>query len=160
MIFFIINFILISYLYDKQYVPFQAITGISLFYCLVIFPITLILYVRIAKKNYLYSNKYEMRTGIIIGIIAFILVIMQGFHFNWAIIPISIYGHQFVFFAGIILSLVGIFFKRIEFVGVGLLFCQKTIDAMVTDPEIAQFFSLAIWIILVVLIIFLYDTFI
>ncbi|MDU3557856.1 MAG: hypothetical protein E7F69_11010, partial [Staphylococcus epidermidis] len=26
MIFFIINFILISYLYDKQYVPFQAIT--------------------------------------------------------------------------------------------------------------------------------------
>ena len=109
MIFFIINFILISYLYDKQYVPFQAITGISLFYCLVIFPITLILYVRIAK-NYLYSNKYEMRTGIIIGIIALILVIMQGFHFNWAIIPISIYGHQFVFFAGIILSLVGIFF--------------------------------------------------
>lgn len=77
------------------------------------------------KKNYLYSNKYEMRTGIIIGIIAFILVIMQGFHFNWAIIPISIYGHQFVFFAGIILSLVGIFFKRIEFVGVGLLFCQN-----------------------------------
>ena len=154
MIFFIINFILISYLYDKQYVPFQAITGISLFYCLVIFPITLILYVRIAKKNYLYSNKYEMRTGIIIGIIALILVIMQGFHFNWAIIPISIYGHQFVFFAGIILSLVGIFFKRIEFVGVGLLFCQKTIDAMVTNPEIAQFFSLAIWIILVVLIIF------
>lgn len=38
-----------------------------------------------------------MRTGIIIGIIALILVIMQGFHFNWAIIPISIYGHQFVF---------------------------------------------------------------
>ena len=88
MIFFIINFILISYLYDKQYVPFQAITGISLFYCLVIFPITLILYVRIAKKNYLYSNKYEMRTGIIIGIIALILVIMQGFHFNLSLIHI------------------------------------------------------------------------
>ncbi len=29
-IFFIINFILISYLYDKQYVQFQAITGMSL----------------------------------------------------------------------------------------------------------------------------------
>ncbi|HDP1744524.1 TPA: hypothetical protein P6B72_002822, partial [Staphylococcus aureus] len=28
-IFFIINFILISYLYDKQYVQFQAITGMS-----------------------------------------------------------------------------------------------------------------------------------
>ncbi|PTU83601.1 hypothetical protein BUZ62_12075, partial [Staphylococcus pasteuri] len=53
-IFFIINFILISYLYDKQYVQFQAITGISLFYCLVIFPISIWIYVRINKKNYLY----------------------------------------------------------------------------------------------------------
>ena len=128
-IFFIINFILISYLYDKQYVQFQAITGISLFYCIVIFPITIILYTRIARKNYLYSNKYEMWVGIVIAIIALILVIMQGFHFNWAIIPINIYG-------------------------IGLLFCQKTIDAMITNPEIAQFFSLAIWILLVVLIIF------
>ena len=153
-IFFIINFILISYLYDKQYVQFQVITGISLFYCIVIFPITIILYTRIARKNYLYSNKYEMWVGIVIAIIALILVIMQGFHFNWAIIPINIYGHQFVFFVGIILGLIGIFFKRLEFSGIGLLFCQKTIDAMITNPKIAQFFSLAIWILLVVLIIF------
>ena len=153
-IFFIINFILISYLYDKQYVPFQAITGISLFYCLVIFPLTIILYIRIARKNYLYSNKFEMWVGIAVAIISLILIIMQGFHFNWAIIPISVYGHQVVFFGGIILVLIGTFFKRLEFVGVGLLFCQKTIDAMIPKPQIAQFFSLAIWIILVVLIIF------
>ena len=95
-----------------------------------------------------------MWVGIVIAIIALILVIMQGFHFNW-IIPINIYGHQFVFFVGIILGLIGIFFKRLEFSGIGLLFCQKTIDAMITNPEIAQFFSLAIWILLVVLIIFI-----
>ena len=81
-----------------------------------------------------------MWVGIVIAIIALILVIMQGFHFNWAIIPINIYGHQFVFFVGIILGLIGIFFKRLEFSGIGLLFCQKTIDAMITNPEIAQFF--------------------
>ncbi|RIX68594.1 hypothetical protein D3232_14615, partial [Staphylococcus aureus] len=46
-IFFIINFILISYLYDKQYVQFQAITGMSLFYCLVIFPMTIVVYLRV-----------------------------------------------------------------------------------------------------------------
>ena len=46
-----------------------------------------------------------MWVGIVIAIIALILVIMQGFHFNWAIIPINIYGHQFVFFVGIILGL-------------------------------------------------------
>ena len=44
------------------------------------FPITIILYTRIARKNYLYSNKYEMWVGIVIAIIALILVIMQGFH--------------------------------------------------------------------------------
>ena len=59
-IFFILNFILISYLYDKQYVQFQAITGMSLFYCLVIFPMTIVVYLRVSQKNYLRSNKIEM----------------------------------------------------------------------------------------------------
>ena len=49
-IFFILNFILISYLYDKQYVQFQAITGMSLFYCLVIFPMTIVVYLRVSQK--------------------------------------------------------------------------------------------------------------
>ena len=66
-------------MYDKQYVQFQAITGISLFYCIVIFPITIILYTRIARKNYLYSNKFEMWVGIAIAIIALILITMQAF---------------------------------------------------------------------------------
>src|SRR5699024_2071931 len=57
-VFFIINFILLSYLYDKQYVPFQAATGLSIFYCLIILPISIFIYLRIDWKNYLYSNKF------------------------------------------------------------------------------------------------------
>src|SRR5699024_3694150 len=58
-VFFIINFILLSYLYDKQYVPFQSATGLSIFYCLIILPISIFIYLRIDWKNYLYSNKFE-----------------------------------------------------------------------------------------------------
>lgn len=153
-IFFIINFILISYLYDKQYVQFQAITGMSLFYCLVIFPMTIVVYLRVSQKNYLRSNKIEMIMGTIIAIISLLLIILQAFNINWGVIPITNFGHQFFFFIGIILVIAGIFYKRLEFSGIGLLFCQKTVDAMIHNPQSAQIFSLIIWILLVVLVIY------
>ncbi|HDS2027711.1 TPA: hypothetical protein QE070_002017 [Staphylococcus aureus] len=153
-IFFIINFILISYLYDKQYVQFQAITGMSLFYCLVIFPMTIVVYLRVSQKNYLRSNKIEMIMGTIIAIISLLLIILQAFNITWGVIPITNFGHQFFFFIGIILVIAGIFYKRLEFSGIGLLFCQKTVDAMIHNPQSAQIFSLIIWILLVVLVIY------
>ena len=153
-IFFIMNFILISYLYDKQYVPFQAATAISIFYCIIIFPLSIFINIRIDKKKFLYSNRFEMILGYIVAIIALILIIMRAFNLNWGIIPITIYSHQVVFFIGIILSLIGVFFKKIEYTAIGLLFCQKTIDAVVTKPEIAQIISLIIWIMIVALIVF------
>ncbi|HCV0435419.1 TPA: hypothetical protein OVM01_001897 [Staphylococcus aureus] len=153
-IFFIINFILISYLYDKQYVQFQAITGMSLFYCLVIFPMTIVVYLRVSQKNYLRSNKIEMVMGTIIAIISLLLIILQAFNITWDVIPITNFGHQFFFFIGIILVIAGIFYKRLEFSGIGLLFCQKTVDAMIHNPQSAQTFSLIIWILLVVLVIY------
>ncbi|WP_123902100.1 hypothetical protein [Staphylococcus aureus] len=153
-IFFIINFILISYLYDKQYVQFQAITGMSLFYCLVIFPMTIVVYLRVSQKNYLRSNKIEMVMGTIIAIISLLLIILQAFNIIWGVIPITNFGHQFFFFIGIILVIAGIFYKRLEFSGIGLLFCQKTVDAMIHNPQSAQTFSLIIWILLVVLVIY------
>ena len=143
------NFILISYLYDKQYVPFQAAT-ISIFYCIIIFPLSIFINIRIDKKKFLYSNRFEMILGYIVAIIALILIIMRAFNLNWGIIPITIYSHQVVFI-GIILSLIGVFLK-IEYT-IGLLFCQKTIDAVVTKPEIAQIISLIIWIMIVALIV-------
>ncbi|MBE5663995.1 hypothetical protein HU000_05970 [Staphylococcus sp. SS60] len=153
-IFFILNFILISYLYDKQYVQFQAITGMSLFYCLVIFPMTIVVCLRISKKNYLRSNKLEMIMGTIIAIISLFLIVLQAFNVTWGIIPITNYGHQFFFFVGIILVIAGIFYKHLEFSGIGLLFCQKTIDAMIHNPQTAQVFSLIIWVLLVILVIY------
>lgn len=153
-IFFILNFILISYLYDKQYVQFQAITGMSLFYCLIIFPMTIVVCLRVSKKNYLRSNKLEMIMGTVIAIISLILIVLQAFNVTWGIIPITNFGHQFFFFVGIILVIVGIFYKHLEFSGFGLLFCQKTIDAMIHNPQTAQVFSLIIWMLLVILVIY------
>ncbi|GJF48592.1 hypothetical protein [Staphylococcus argenteus] len=153
-IFFILNFILISYLYDKQYVQFQAITGMSLFYCLIIFPMTIVVCLRVSKKNYLRSNKVEMIMGTVIAIISLILIVLQAFNVTWGIIPITNFGHQFFFFVGIILVIVGLFYKHLEFSGIGLLFCQKTIDAMIHNPQTAQVFSLIIWMLLVILVIY------
>ncbi|MBO1201612.1 hypothetical protein J3T72_08255 [Staphylococcus simiae] len=154
LVFFILNFLLISYLYDKQYVDFQAITGISLFYCAIIFPLTIFIYLRVAQKNYLRSNNFEMFLVIIVATISLVLIIMNAFNMSWGIIPITGYGHQFFFFIGIILVIAGFFFKRLVFSGIGLLFCQKTIDSMVHNPNVAQICSLAIWIILVVLVVY------
>ena len=89
------NFILISYLYDKQYVP-SGYT-ISIFYCIIIFPLTIFINIRIDKKKFLYSNRFEMILGYIVAIIALILIIMRAFNLNWGIIPITIYSHQVVF---------------------------------------------------------------
>lgn len=153
-VFFIINFILLSYLYDKQYVPFQAATGLSIFYCLIILPISIFIYLRIDWKNYLYSNKFERVIGLSVAAAALILVFAHAFEFNLGIVAVSLYAHQFIFFVGIIFSISGIYFKRLEFTGIGLLFCQKTIDAMISNPVITQIASIVIWVLLLIVIIY------
>lgn len=153
-VFFIINFILLSYLYDKQYVPFQAATGLSIFYCLIILPISIFIYLRIDWKNYLYSNKFERVIGLSVAAAALILVFAHAFGFNLGIVAVSLYAHQFIFFVGIIFSVSGVYFKRLEFTGIGLLFCQKTIDAMVSNPVITQIASIVIWVLLLIVIIY------
>ena len=153
-IFFIINFVLISYLYDKQFVIYQAATTMSICYCIILFPLTVLLHFRIEAKNYLYSNRVEMIMGVVIAILAMILIVMRAFNFNLGIVPVSMYGHQVVFVVGIALSLLGMFLKRYEFTGIGLLFAQKTIDAVIHNPHQAQIFSLVIWILIVVLVIY------
>lgn len=153
-VFFIINFILLSYLYDKQYVPFQAATGLSIFYCLIILPISIFIYLRIDWKNYLYSNKFERVIGLSVAAAALILVFAHAFGFNLGIVAVSLYVHQFIFFVGIIFSISGVYFKRLEFTGIGLLFCQKTIDAMVSNPVITQIASIVIWVLLLIVIIY------
>ncbi|MCO7044574.1 hypothetical protein NAG80_11040, partial [Staphylococcus hominis] len=53
----------------------------------------------------------------------------------------------------LIMSLCGVIFKRLEYTAVGLLFSQKTIDAVIVNSNVAQTVSLIIWIIIVVLIV-------
>ncbi|OEK69058.1 hypothetical protein AST00_02940 [Staphylococcus equorum] len=153
-VFFILNFILLSYLYDKQFVPFQAATGLSIFYCLIILPISIFIYLRIDWKNYLYSNKVERIIGLVVARVPFILIIAHAFNMNLGIVAVTVYGHQAVFFVGIIFSIAGLYFRRLEFTGIGLLLCQKTIDAMISSPEIAQIGSIVIWFLLLIVIIY------
>ncbi|OHR60507.1 hypothetical protein [Staphylococcus sp. HMSC061G12] len=153
-LFFIINFLLISYLYDKQFVPFQAATGLSLIYCLIIFPITVFVYFRIVRKNYLYSNKAEVMIGIGIVIVAAILVALHGLNIDLGVIVVTKYAHIFVFFFGLIMAGLGLYYKRFEFTGVGLLLAQKTIDAVILDPNIAQIGTIIIWVLILAVIIF------
>ncbi|MDH9161826.1 hypothetical protein [Staphylococcus succinus] len=153
-VFFIVNFILLSYLYDKHYVSFQAASGLSIFYCLVILPISIFIYLRIDWKNYLYSNKFERIIGLIVAGAAFVLVIVHAFDLNLGIVAVTIYAHQFVFFVGIIFSISGVYFRRLEFTGIGLLLCQKTIDAMIKNSNIAQIGSIVIWVLLLIVIIY------
>lgn len=153
-VFFIINFILISYLYDKHYVEFQATPGLNIFYLIIILPLSIFIYFRIQWKNYLYSNRFERIIASIIAVVAFILVVAHTFGLNLGIVSVTMVTHQFVFFVGIILSIAGVYFKRLEFTGIGLLLCQKTIDSMVRDPNIAQIVSLVIWVLLLIVIIY------
>ena len=95
-----------------------------------------------------------MILGYIVAIIALILIIMRAFNLNWGIIPITIYSHQVVFFIGIILSLIGVFLKNRVHRN-WFIILSKTIDAVVTKPEIAQIISLIIWIMIVALIVFI-----
>ncbi|RIN26994.1 hypothetical protein BU067_03890, partial [Staphylococcus succinus] len=141
-------------LYDKHYVSFQAASGLSIFYCLVILPISIFIYLRIDWKNYLYSNKFERIIGLIVAGAAFVLVIVHAFDLNLGIVAVTIYAHQFVFFVGIIFSISGVYFRRLEFTGIGLLLCQKTIDAMIKNSNIAQIGSIVIWVLLLIVIIY------
>ncbi|AMY05581.1 hypothetical protein CD149_02755 [Staphylococcus condimenti] len=153
-LFFIVNFLLISYLYDKQFVPFQAATGLSIIYCLLVLPATVMIYFRIVKKNYLYSNRIEVLLGWMIIIIAAILVGLHAFNIDLGVFVVTKYAHIFVFFAGIIISIAGLYFKRLEFTGIGLLLTQKTIDAVIVNPNAAQIGTVIIWVLILAVIIY------
>ena len=79
--------------------------------------------IRIDKKKFLYSNRFEMILGYIVAIIALILIIMRAFNLNWGIIPITIYSHQVVFYRYYTKLDRCLFKNRVH--AIGLLFCQR-----------------------------------
>ncbi|ARJ51165.1 hypothetical protein [Staphylococcus lutrae] len=153
-VFFIINFILISSLYDKQLIPFGAATGLSLVYMFVILPISIIIYTRIMHKNYLYRNKLESYAGGALAIIAVILILMNAFDFYLGIHVVTQYMHMVIALIGLMVTAFGLYRKYLEYTGIGLLLLQKTIDVIVPDEQAAQLISIAIWVMILVLIIF------
>lgn len=92
-VFFIINFILISYLYDKQLVPFGAATGLSILYILVLLPISVTIYSRIMRKSYLYQNRLESYIGLILAVVAMLLIGMNTFDITLGIHIVTQYTH-------------------------------------------------------------------
>lgn len=153
-VFFIINFILISYLYDKQLVPFGAATGLSILYIIVLLPISVIIYSRIMRKSYLYQNRLESYIGLLLAVIALILIAMNTFDITLGIHIVTTYTHMIIALFGLFFTFWGLYRKRLEYTGVGLLLVQKTIDILIRDPQAAQLISIAIWIMILVLIIF------
>lgn len=153
-IFFIVNYILISYLYDKLLVPLGAATLLSVIYFVAVLPMTLFIYTRIIHKNYLYRNRFEMIFGMVIAVIMFVMTIMHTLNFDLGVITVSVYAHQFVFICSCAMALYGLYVKRLELTGVGLLLLQKTIDVVVMNTFVAQVISIIIWILILLVIIY------
>ncbi|MGR6109198.1 hypothetical protein ACU4EV_14600, partial [Staphylococcus aureus] len=61
-LFYILNFLLMAYLFDKKLIPFSAVTGLYIFYFVVILSISLVIYIIIKKHSYLYPNQKLMMT--------------------------------------------------------------------------------------------------
>ncbi|QLK85410.1 hypothetical protein [Staphylococcus sp. 17KM0847] len=152
-IFFILNFVLLSYLYDKQLVQFGAATGLSMIYIVVILPLSIVVYGRITRKTYLYHNKIERYLGILLAIIAFILIVMHTFDVTLGIFIVTRYAHMTIAILGVIATLYGLYRSYFEYMGIGLLFIQKTIDVMIPYTQVAQYISMALWIVLLVMFI-------
>ncbi|AVQ34207.1 hypothetical protein C7J88_08545 [Staphylococcus muscae] len=152
-VFFVINFIMIAYLYSKQLVPFGAVTGLFILYVFVILPISILVYYRVRNKNYLYHNQSERYLGVLLAVGAFVLMLMHTFDVTLGIHVVTHYAHMAVAIAGLIITMYGLYRQHYEHTGIGLLLLQKTIDIIVPDAQIAQYLSITLWIMLLVMII-------
>lgn len=92
--------------------------------------------------------------GIGIIFLAAILVGLHAFNIDLGVVVVTKYAHIFVFIFGIIIALLGVYYKHLEFTGIGLLLSQKTIDAVIVDPNLAQIGTIIIWILILSVIIF------
>ncbi|PTH75707.1 hypothetical protein BU580_00790, partial [Staphylococcus agnetis] len=137
-----------------QLVPFGAATGLSILYILVLLPISVTIYSRIMRKSYLYQNRLESYIGLILAVVAMLLIGMNTFDITLGIHIVTQYTHLVIAVFGMFFTLWGLYRKRLEYTGVGLLLVQKTVDIIIRDPQAAQLISIAIWVMILVLIIF------
>ncbi|WP_239734462.1 hypothetical protein [Mammaliicoccus sp. G-M28] len=153
-LFYILNFLLMAYLFDKKLIPFSAVTGLYIFYFVVILSISLVIYIIIKKHSYLYPNQKLMMTNILLFSIGIILCILKifGLSLGMYVIPIAVF--QAIFVVGVLLVVVSLFLKKLEVAAMGLAVIQKTIAAVTTNEMAIMITTFGSWLIILFIILY------
>lgn len=153
-LFYILNFLLMAYLFDKKLIPFSAVTGLYIFYFVVILSISLVIYIIIKKHSYLYPNQKLMMTNILLFSIGIILCILKifGLSLGMYVIPIAVF--QVIFVVGVLLVVVSLFLKKLEVAAMGLAVIQKTIAAVTTNEMAIMITTFGSWLIILFIILY------
>ncbi|MEB7781226.1 hypothetical protein [Mammaliicoccus fleurettii] len=153
-LFYILNFLLMAYLFDKKLIPFSAVTGLYIFYFVVILSISLVIYIIIKKHSYLYPNQKLMMTNILLFSIGIILCILKifGLSLGMYVIPIAVF--QAIFVVGVLLVVVSLFLKKLEVAAMGLAVIQKTIAAITTNEMAIMITTFGSWLIILFIILY------
>lgn len=153
-LFYILNFLLMAYLFDKKLIPFSAVTGLYIFYFVVILSISLVIYLTIKKHSYLYPNQKLMMTNILLFSIGIVLCVLKIFNVTLGMYVIPAGVFQVVFVIGVLLVVFSMFMKKLEMAAMGLAVIQKTISSITTNEMAIMITTFGSW--LIVLLIILY----
>ncbi|UTI88328.1 hypothetical protein NIT62_05795 [Mammaliicoccus sciuri] len=111
-IFYTLHFLLLAYLFDKKLIPFNAVTGLYIFYFVIILSISLVIYLIIKKHSYLYPNQKLMMTNIFLFSIGIVLCMLKIFNVTLGMYVLPLQVFQAIFGIGIILVILAIFMKK------------------------------------------------
>ncbi|GGI39635.1 hypothetical protein [Mammaliicoccus stepanovicii] len=153
-IFYTLNFLLFAYLFDKKLVQFSALTGLYIFYFVFILSISIVIYLTIKKRSYLYPNRKLMITNISIFSVGLLLCILKIFNITLGIFVVPITVIQFIFIIGIFLLVLSAFLRKLELTATGLLVIQKSISAITPNETVFMIVTFGSW--LIILLITLY----
>lgn len=153
-IFYTLHFLLLAYLFDKKLIPFNAVTGLYIFYFVIILSITLVIYLIIKKHSYLYPNQKLMMTNISLFSIGIVLCMLKIFNVTLGMYVLPLQVFQTIFGVGIILVILAIFMKKLEVAAMGLAVIQKTIASVTLNETVIMIVTFASWTIILVIILY------
>lgn len=153
-IFYTLNFLLMAYLFDKKIIPFNAVTGLYIFYCSIILSISLVIYLIIKKHSYLYPNQKLMMTNILLFSIGVILCVLKIFNVTFGLYVIPLVVFQTIFAIGILLVVLSLFLKKPEVAAMGLAVMQKTIASVTINETVITVITFSSWLIILVIILY------
>ncbi|MGK4468059.1 hypothetical protein [Mammaliicoccus sciuri] len=153
-IFYTLHFLLLAYLFDKKLIPFNAVTGLYIFYFVIILSISLVIYLIIKKHSYLYPNQKLMMTNIFLFSIGIVLSMLKIFNVTLGMYVLPLQVFQAIFGIGIILVILAIFMKKFEVGAMGLAVIQKTIASITMNETVIMIVTFASWSIILVIILY------